>query len=290
MIGKLSQKLRYLKTFLAHPAAPADVQADLQQKATAPSQIPHRWKDGTPISEANNAHYTNTPAELSAGLSGNYNFLEGDVWLEGVARGIPGLDHFREPIMAHDYPDVDGLTLKEWLKAGKASGKGIKLDIKQSAAIPKVIEAVEEADIPQRSLILNADMVYGPGWKNDTKFKLGNALMNIQTQTEEMAQFRHAFPQTTLAVGLYTAASPEGTTYTQDQINQVSKIAQELGGPITFPLRAEFVTPNIVRQLKPYGSVSIWNDPKSYLPEDLKAARQGFREMGVDGMIDLRRE
>ncbi len=290
MPGKISRKLRYLKDFVAHPAATAQTKEELRRKATHPDQKENRWVDGAHISEARNAHYTNTPDELASGLSKNYNFLEGDVWLEGVARRIPGLDHFREPIMAHDHTDVDGLTLAEWLEVGKASGKGIKLDIKQSAAIPKVIEAVQEAGIPEQRLILNADMVHGPGWRNDTRFKFANLALDVQTQVDEMAQFREAFPKATLAVGLYTAQAPEGTTYSRQQLAQAADIAGQLGGPITFPLRAEFVTPEVVKQLKPHGLVSIWNDPKSYLPDDLAKAEQKFREMGVDGMIDLRKE
>ena len=61
-----------------------------------------------------------------------------------------------------------------------------------------------------------------------------------------------------------------------------------MGGPVTFPLRAEFVTPEVVETLKPHGTVSIWNDPKTFLPEDKALAAKRFREMGVDGMIDLR--
>lgn len=290
MLGKISHKLRYLKKFLIHPSAPEEVKKDLYDKATDPSQEPHRWVDGAPLSEVSNAHYTNTPEEMAEGLSGNYNFLEGDIWLEGVARRIPGIDAFREPIMAHDYHDVDGLTLGEWLEAGKASGKGLKLDIKQSASIPKVVEAVKEAGIPDQRLIFNADMVHGPGWNNDTKFKAANILMDVQTQVDEMQQFREAFPDATLAVGLYTSSKAENRFYTSDMIEQASDIADELGGRITFPLRAEYVTPETVESLKEHGSVSIWNDPKSFLPKDLDAARQEFRDMGVDGMIDLRKD
>lgn len=290
MLGKMTRKLRYWKNFVAHPSAPQETMTSLRRKATAPAQRENQWVDGAPISEARNAHYTNRPDELSEGLSKNYNFLEGDVWLEGAARRIPGLDHFREPIMAHEHTDVDGLTLAEWLEVGKASGKGIKLDIKQSAAIPKVIEAVKKAGLPEERLILNADMVHGPGWKNDTRFKFANLALDVQTQVDEMAQFRKAFPKATLAVGLYTARSPEGTTYSRQQLAQAADIAGQLGGPITFPLRAEFVTPEVVQQLKPHGLVSIWNDPKSYIPDDLERASREFREMGVDGMIDLRKD
>jgi len=260
----------------------------LTDLAADPEQGEHRWRDGAPIQEARNAHYTNTKEELEEALQGDFNFLEGDVWLEGVAREVPLLGRFREPIMAHDIPDVDGLTLAEWLKIGKLSGKGIKIDVKQSAALPKVLEAVQAADIPEERLILNADMISGPGWNDGTKFQIADALMDVKTSVEEMGEAREAFPRATIAIGLYTAAAPAGTTYREEQLREASRIAMELGGPVTFPLRAEFVTPEAVGSLKSYGSISVWNDPASYAPDDLEAERQRFREMGVDGMIDLR--
>lgn len=285
MLKSLTSKLRHAARFFVHPRVPEGVRQDLHKKAT---ENPHRWKDGDPLSEARNAHYTNTPEELKDAFSKDFNFLEGDVWLEGVARRIPLLDEFREPIMAHDFHDVEGLKLSEWLELGKASGKGLKLDIKGSAAIPKVIEAIEEADIPEERLILNADMVDGPGWVTDTKFKVADKLLDIRSELDEMQLFRDAFPKATLAVGLYTRPAPAGTSYSKEQLEAVSDIADELGGPITFPLRAEFVTPEVVAELKPHGTVSVWNNPRSFLPGDLDEARQKFRDMGVDGMIDLR--
>lgn len=284
----LLSKLRWLKRFVAHPATSPEKLEDLFERASQPAQRQYRWRDGDSLSKARNAHYTNDVNDLSAGLSGSYNFLEGDVWLEGAARQIPGLDHFREPIMAHGPGEVTGLSLEEWLEVGKRSGKGLKIDIKQSAAIPKIIDAVREEGIPEERLVFNADMAFGPGISNDLKFRLLNVTTDFTTDTKEMGSIRKAFPKATIGVGLYTKAMPVGTSYTTDQLGRVISIAKELGGPITFPLRAEFVTPNIVERLKPHGTVSIWNDPKSFNPEDKAVAEQMFRRMGVDGMIDLR--
>lgn len=281
-------QLRWLKRFVAHPAASPAEMRDLFSRASHPSQQEHRWKDGDPLSAAHNAHYTNTRQELQQGLSADYNFLEGDVTLEGALRQIPLLDRFREPLMAHTPKEINGLTLGEWLDVGKASGKGIKIDIKQSAAIDKIIEEVQARDIPQERLIFNADVAFGPGMKKDLKFRALDLFTDFTTSRKEMMQIRKAFPRASLALGHYTGKQPKGTHYSEDQLAEVIDFAREMGGPITFPLRAEFVTPEVVQTLKPHGTVSIWNDPKTFLPEDKKIAARRFREMGVDGMIDLR--
>ncbi len=283
---KVLDRLRWVKRFLAHTPASGQVKADLLAKATDPKQS--RWNEGDSFAEARNAHYTNTPAELSKALEGDYNFLEGDVWLEGIARRIPGLDRFREPIMAHEPNNVTGLTLKEWLKVGVASGKGLKLDIKQSAALPKVVEAVKDAKVPQERLIINADMEFGPGIPHDLKFRIFDKISDFKTEVDEMVEVRKALPKATIAVGLYTGPKPAGTVYAPSQIYGAIAIAQQLGGPITFPLRADFVTKELVNVLKEHGTVSVWNDPKTYLPDDLDEAERNLRAMGVDGMIDLR--
>lgn len=288
MIISSLARLRWLSRFVSHLPKSKSVMSDLHQRAKDPSQEQFRWNDGDPISSAHNAHYTNTTKEVQAGLSGNYNFMEGDIWMEGALRRIPLVDRLREPIMAHYPDDVKGLSLQEWLEVGKASGKGLKLDIKQSATIPKIIEQVEELDIPDERLIFNADMVFGPGVKRDLKFRLLDLTTDFTTQTDEMMEIREAFPDSTIGVGFYTKGQKKPTTYTEAQLNQVITIASELGGPITFPLRAEFVTPKVVEKLKPHGTVSVWNDPKSFLPPDLDQAKLEFRKMGVDGMIDLR--
>ena len=260
----------------------------LGELATSPEQKEHRWVDGAPISEAKNAHYTNTKDELVAGLSKDYNYLEGDVWLEGAVRRLPLVERFREPIMAHYPNDVKGLTVEEWLKIGLASGKGLKLDIKQSAALPETIKEAKNLGVPGSRLIFNADMAFGPGVKRDLKFRLLDATTDFLTQPDEMMEARKAFPEATIGIGLYTKPQSRPTKYSDAQLQQVIKIATEIGGPITFPLRAEFVDKRVVDTLKPHGSVSIWNHPKSFLPEDFEKATQEFRDLGVDGMIDLR--
>lgn len=281
-------QLRWLKKFVAHPATSDLKMDDLFRQAGSCEQQPHRWNDGDPLSAARNAHYTNSTSEMKEGLSSDFNFLEGDVWLEGAARQIAILDLVREPIMAHDPDEVNGLSLSEWLDVGKRSGKGLKIDIKQSAAIPKIISLVRDKQIPQERLIFNADVAFGPGIKKDLKFRALDVITDFTSDLEEMKQIRAAFPRATMGIGLYTKTQPKGTYYSREQLSEVSNFAREVGGPITFPLRAEFVDRQVIETLKPYGTISIWNDPKSFAPDDLAAAERKFREMGVDGMIDLR--
>lgn len=288
VIKNAISKVLWFSRFVRHRSASEKTMQELNERATAIDQVEHRWVDGAPISEAKNAHYTNTKDELTAGLSKDYNFLEGDVWLEGALRRLPLVERFREPIMAHYPNDVKGLTVEEWLKVGLASGKGLKLDIKQSAALPETIQEAKDLGVPGSRLIFNADMAFGPGVKKDLKFRLLDATTDFLTQPEEMMEARKAFPDATIGVGLYTQAQSQPTKYSQQQLQQVIQIARELGGPITFPLRAEFVDKRVVETLKPHGTVSIWNHPKSFLPDDFERATREFREMGVDGMIDLR--
>ena len=249
-----SKKSRWLKKFVDHPPLDEAKKDHLQQKATSVDQAAHRWVPGQSIAAANNAHYTNFPDDLEHAFSSDYNYLEGDVWLEGAVRRVPGLDHFREPIMAHDPDDVGGLTFEEWYDLGLASGKGIKIDIKQSAAVPKILETIEESGAVPPSLIFNADMAFGPGIEKTWKLRALDVLADFSMQVDEMKKVREAHPDAIIAVGHFTAAQPAGTVYTEGtRSNEVIEIAQEIGGPITFPLRAEFVTPGVVAKLKPHG-------------------------------------
>lgn len=282
-------KLRWLKNFVAHPAVDAQVKDELLDQARDPAQRHLRWKPGQPLSQAHNAHYTNTPLELQQALQGEFNFFEGDIRLEGEARQMPFLDRVREPLMAHDIGDIDGLSFREWLQVGAASGRGIKLDIKQAAALPKVVEEVKRQQIPEHRLIFNFDAAFGPGVSKNLKVWAFNVLTDFIVDIQDLRALRREFPDATIALGLFTKASAPGTRYTDEQLDRLTELAGQVGGPITFPMRAEFLEAAAVRKLKPHGSVSVWNDPSSFRPDDLDQARRHFRAMGVDGMIDLRR-
>jgi hypothetical protein len=218
-----------------------------------------------PLNEQNNAHHTNTKEEMLDALNGDYQWLEGDI------RRNP-------PIMAHDYQSNDGMSLEEWLAIGKESGRGMKLDIKEGESVDAVIAAVQQSGIPEDQLIFNADVMAGPGGSG----------RNVSP--EDLFKIREAFPNATIAIGTVTGDTDEGTTYTEAQVSDMIALAEAVGGPVMFPLRAELVTPQIVERLEAHGTVAIWNSPSTYpLSEsEVAAAEQRFRDMGVTGIIDLR--
>jgi len=279
--------LSAIPRFFVHPTMRPDTTRALMQEATDPAHAHLSWPVGAPLRDAHNAHRVNTPLEMEQALRREYNFLEGDIRLEGGLRGIPGLGRFREPIMAHDLPRTDGMTLREWLRIGEASGRGLKLDVKQAATVSGIIREVGRHNIPQERIIFNADVVRGPGGSRFL-IHLENLLQDRSCSLDDVKALRAAFPRATIALGTTSGKQPAGTCYTDDQLLQLIEFATQIGGPVIFPLRAELVTPAVVRMLKPHGGVAIWNNPKTYKPRDIDADIQRFRQMGVDSMIDLR--
>lgn len=281
---KICSAARFVKDFLAHPALDAATRQELHELAEAPTG--DHWTPGAPLSEVNHCHYTNTPEELKHALEGGYNFVEGDVRLEGAVRRC-GLERWREPIMAHDPQDVNGLSFGEWLDIVGKSGRGVKIDIKQAAALPEILEEIEERGLPDEMLIFNGDVVTGPG--APARLKWGAHLVqDLTMDMDDLRAIRREHPRATLSLGAYTGQQPPGTTYSDKTLDHLGRMADELGGPVSFPLRAEFVTPETVGKLKPHGIVSVWNDPKTWAPADVAAETKRLREMGVDGIIDLR--
>lgn len=250
---------------LAPPVDLSDEERSDLMDAAAAARAREEGRDPIPLNEQRNAHLTNTPEQMQEALEGDYQWLEGDV------RRDP-------PVMGHDWQEA-GLTLDDWLEVGKESGLGLKLDIKDSESVDAVIDAVQEAGIPSDRLILNVDALAGPGGSG------------YNVSPEQVSELREAFPDARIAIGAKTTGQPDGTTYTEAQVSEMIRIAETIGGPVMFPLRAEFVTPEIVERLSAHGDVSIWNSPGTYPLEDqaaVEAAEQRFRDMGVTGVIDLR--
>lgn len=274
--------ITWVRNFLSHQPRSADERERLHDEAT--QQTDH-WIPGTPLSQTRNAHYTNTVAEMERALTGNYNWLEGDLGREWGMRKLPVLGRFQEPIMAHDPYDVNGLTLDEWLAVGVASGKGLKLDFKSSSGLSEILDKVEACNVPDESLMFNSDVIAGPGSPR-IKGPLVRLFQDRGFNLEQLTEIRSRFPNAVLSLGCLTGKQPEGTRYTEKELSKLKDLAVKVGGPINFPLRAEFVDESVVDALKPYGTVSIWNDPSTFKPRPDEALR--FRAMGVDGVIDLR--
>jgi hypothetical protein len=283
----LLSSLYKVKKFFYHPRLKGRLKQDILTSAEDPKKAHLHWHASKPLSEAKNAHYTNRPKEMLNALQGEHNFLEGDVHLGWGVRYIPGVNLLRSAIMAHHPHQLDGLRFKEWLHIGKLSGRGVKIDIKQAAAIPKIIRNVKASDISQERLIFNMDVIQGPHSYPRFLFPIADIMTGRTPKMRQVRRIRENFPKATIALGAVTGPQPAGTVYSDKQLGEFREWARELGGPITFKLRAEFVNQHVVETLKPFGSISIWNDAGTFNPPDVDAEIRRFRDLGVDGMIDL---
>src|SRR5438270_4687281 len=117
-----------------HPAASAPKQSSTATNTSCTDvHTQTSWWRGRPLSEGKNAHKTNTREQFDAAMKdGTFNWFEGDVRKEL---------HGDRVEMRHDTtPEPgDNLTLKEWLALGKASGRGLKLDVKDGFELPEII-------------------------------------------------------------------------------------------------------------------------------------------------------
>src|SRR3982751_1974136 len=79
---------------------------------------PNTWWLGRPLTGGKNADRTNTRAEFAAAMKDGSNWFEGS-----IRRELRG----ERMEMRHDAgPESDSLSLPEWLKQGRASGRGLK--------------------------------------------------------------------------------------------------------------------------------------------------------------------
>jgi hypothetical protein len=211
------------------------------------------------LSEARNAHSTNTREHFEAALAGGYNFLEGDVRVE--------LNPPHALEMRHDLGDEpgDNLTLAEWLKRGTASGRGLKLDVKEPERMPELLDAVAASGLPEGRLMLNL---------SDSAMRKWGPLI------------RERFPSCTLA--LNPPAGELNGKLSARQVEAMASLAQQLGSPVTFVVRVDLLTDEAIRALSPLGPVSVWNDPGRPAPADLGRAEKALRRRGVTGVVDLR--
>lgn len=248
------------------PVELSDAQREELTGLAADAAANDRDRSTVPYNEQQNAHHSNTVGEMREALEGDYDWLEGDV------RRDP-------PVMGHDMFSSDGLPFEDWLEIGAASGRGLKIDIKERGSIDGIIEAVEASDVPQDQLMFNIDAITGPGGSG------------TNATPDDVRRLREAFPDAHIAIGAKTGSTETGTTYTEAQVSEMIALAEDVGGSVFFPLRAELVTPQIVERLEAHGNESIWNSPRTYPldgPDAIAVEAERFREMGVEGIIDLR--
>lgn len=253
----------------AAAAAVAAFQASTGTGRMARDQValaspPHSWTPGRPLSEARNAHATNTKAHFAEALKSDANWFEGDIRTE-----------INEPYaleMRHDLGQESGdnLTLVEWLEAGSASGRGLKLDVKEGARIGEILDLCEQTGVPDGRLMFNfgdGDMAkWGP-------------------------EIRKRFPAATVAVN---PASSQGGKSNDGpledwQVQRMIQLGQAAGPPRTFVVRHDLLTDAAIRDLSQHGTISVWNAPSQGGVDDPAALGRKLRLRGVDGVIDLRK-
>lgn len=217
-----------------------------------------RWFAGRPLSDAHNAHRTNTREEFEAALAGGYNWFEGDIRAE--------INHPDRLEMRHDrtHERGDNLTLREWLEMGRDAGRGLKLDVKETALMERLLDTIEEVGVPEERLMLN----------------LGDGGMD-----EWGAEIRRRFPEATLAInpaGELDGRRNDGGPIEDWQVERMIALAERFGGPVTFVLHEGQVTRDAVARLQEIGPVSVWGNV-----DDPAGRAIALRDLGVAGMIDL---
>ena len=233
--------------------------ADVYRRATELT-----WSKGRPLSEAVNFHKTNTKGDFQAALKSDANWFEGDVRTE--------LNPPHALEMRHDQGAEagDNLTLVEWLAAGKKTGRGLKLDVKEGARLAEILDAAQAAQIPSERLMFN----------------LGDGDM-----ARWAGEIRRRFPDAILAINPTTSLNGQANEGPlQDwQVARMIELARVGGAPVAFVVRHDLLTDRAIQQLKPYGDVSIWNSrgQGGLDAQAIPALTADFRRRGVTGVIDL---
>ena len=206
------------------------------------------WPTGRDIALAQNAHETNTRTELAAALRGDFDWMEGDVAIEGG-----------RPVMRHRSGDPVDLDLDRWVQFIAASGRGAKFDLKDPAALPAVLDLAQRAGIPQHRLIFNVGAL----------------------PAEALQTLRRRYPDAIVNLSPVSDAD-----LTPADLAELQVAARIVGGRIMFPIRIDLLSPHVIGALRPFGRVAIWNQPQLWNPRHDE--RERLRAQGVDGMIDLR--
>lgn len=188
-------------------------------------------------------------------LEGDNNWLEGDLRVAGDGRLV----------MSHDADKEDeGLELQEWLAIGGAGARGLKVDVKENEAIPELLDQLEASGIPDGRIMLN----------------VGASALDEQAVRDVRARFPEAW------IALNPRAE-EGRGYHDEDLAEITALADAAGGRVAFPIRWDIASDEAVKALKPHGRISIWTSASQGTPDDAAAETASLRERGVDGVIDL---
>jgi glycerophosphoryl diester phosphodiesterase len=207
------------------------------------------------LTTARNAHHSNTPAEMLEALEGDHDWLEGDLRVDDAGTLV----------MAHDSDqEASGLTLEQWLAVGAAGERGMKVDVKEDAAIPELLDALEASGIPDGRLMINVQAG--------------------QVDEATVRAMRERFPDAWLALN---PRSREGRGYAAQDLREVTDLADAAGGRVAFPIRWDIASDEAIQTLEAHGKVSIWTSAAQGTPDDRDAETRALRERGVEGVIDL---
>jgi hypothetical protein len=229
-------------------AAPVPGPDDATLLALARARPDLAWPDGRDIAVARNAHATNTRAQLASALLGEFDWCEGDVAMQDG-----------RAVMRHVAGDPVDLDLERWVQVVAASGRGAKFDLKDPAALPAVLDLAARSGMSPERLIFNVTGL----------------------PAERLQDIRRSFPQAIVNLSPVSDAD-----LTVDDLTELQVAARIVGGRIMFPIRIDLLDESVVRALRPFGKVAIWNQPQLWNPSPRDVGR--LRAMGVDGMVDLR--
>lgn len=206
---------------------------------------------------ATNFHMTNMPQQMALALESPADWFEGDIRM--TRRG---------PVMAHLASDIGfGFTTSEWLSLVAQSGRSMKMDFKDSAAIAPTIRMIRSLNIPDHRLMFNITVT-------------GRSRAHVSAHMA--ADIRRQFP------GSVITLSTEHTTYEPALIRQMAIMAHALGGRTQVILRWDRVTTELIRIVQHYTNLAIWNVSFLGSPRDIAAETARLRGLGVTGVIDLR--
>jgi hypothetical protein len=222
-------------------------------------------------------HAVNSQALMDAALNSTVMMLEADI-LMGTKIGSNA--SILIPIMAHPPANTSDLTFEEflaqvlffnWNQTSLQTQKGIKLDVKQFAAVEpvlKILQANGGADF-QFPVWLNADILRGPINSTGTPVD-GPGFLNLTTTY---------LPAATLSVGWttsYGTGNPIGK-YAKDNVDEMINVLRSQNvsrlTPITYPVRAGIASQSLDEMIYlldqsdtnwPNSTLTLWssaNDP-----------------------------
>jgi len=240
--------------------------------------------------EVRHAHDSVMPEELMAALEGEFHSIEGDV---DLADGVPA--------MRHDPRDPVGMTFLEWLEIVAAGDfRTVKIDVKRDKVGPIIADletAIREYGLREESLLINADVLEGPGAYGELSREewLYHRLIR-KLEDDDLIEMASAFPDAAVSIGLAVGPVDDGDGYSTDDIEVVTELAQNLRAAgaqrISVSARWDLLTDEFVEAMAAEDiSVDVWNSLTIVSPEDPDAAVEQLRERYGDalGTIDLRR-